>query len=279
MFLYLLFKILLESDEKRNQVYSNIFFQKIVTKEELRNTKYKKSIEYESNLNSVELFASIKEIEGIELIELIKERSPEYCILGLAAIQPHWEDIFDELLIQYSEGSSSHFIHNILFTKYNEKMFYSFNRITDRVSLTKILDIFLEHKMPPVVSEVLKPKRFCFDLNILSSRRDHLNLEVWLNNNFTNIGPIFISYMHSKLILKTSDGNLDSNSDEVVQNQYIPMVKQEDSSSIKLKTDAEIFPFNKSIAATICKILESKEIDPHLFNLFNQFKRYMKLKI
>jgi CCR4-NOT transcription complex subunit 1 len=80
MFLYLLFKILLESDEKRTQVYSNIFFQKIVTKEELRNTKYKKSIEYESNLNSVELFASIKEIEGIELIELIKERSPEYCI-------------------------------------------------------------------------------------------------------------------------------------------------------------------------------------------------------
>jgi hypothetical protein len=94
------------------------------------------------------------------------------------------------------------------------------------------------------------------------------DLKIW-----TNIGPIFISYMHSKLILKTSDGNLDSNSDEVVQNQYIPMVKQEDSSSIKLKTDAEIFPFNKSIAATICKILESKEIDPHLFNLFNQFKR------
>ena len=40
--------------------------------------------------------------------------------------------------------------------------------------------------MLPALSKV-EPKDLCFDLNILSSGRDHLNLEIWLINIKNNV--------------------------------------------------------------------------------------------
>jgi CCR4-NOT transcription complex subunit 1 len=251
-------KILLESDEKRTQVYSNIFFEKIVTKEELRNTKYKKSIEYESNLNSIELFKSIKDIESVETIDLIKDKSPEYCILGLAAINynanPFCDDIFDDLLVHFSEGSSSNFVFYILFSKYKDYMLMAFKRISDRISLTRTLDMLLEHKMLPIVTEVLEPKDLCYDIIILSSRRDHLNLEIWLNNNIKAHSESFISYLFSKLLCSEGTSN--------------------DLVLFSLKSDSEIFPFNKNIIGSVIKILENnyKDLSEESINKIEEIK-------
>ncbi len=145
-------KILLDSDEKRTQVYSNIFFEKIISKDDLENYKFKRNIEYESNFNSIELFKCLKEIDAVEIIDQIKNISPEYCILGLAAVQPFQQDVFDELVVSFSELLTSQFVFSILFARFRFPILQSFSRAFDTISLTRILDILLEHKMLPVIT-------------------------------------------------------------------------------------------------------------------------------
>lgn len=288
-------RILLESDERRTQVYSNIFFEKIVTKEELRLSKYKKSIEYESNLNSVELFKSIKDIEAIGIIEKIAEKSPEYCILGLAAVHPFCLEIFDSLFIKFCEGNSSNLLYHILFTKHKWFMLHTFRRISDRISLTRTLDIFLEHKMLPVVTDLLEPRDLCFNLIILSSRRDHLNLEVWLNNNFNSCSVDFVNYLHSKLLRSGISEKCDSAKIEDERKSEILSIKDEaeephtphdtlcaemtdvkhnstEQSDLFLRSDSEIFPFNKTIINSVLKTIENKDLSDESHNKINDIK-------
>lgn len=264
-------RILLESDERRTQVYSNIFFEKIVTKEEIRSSKFKKTIEYESNLNSIELFKSIKEIEAVEIIDFIKEKSPEYCILGLAAVQPFCESIFDDLFVCFCEGTTSNFVYHVLFTKHRTYMLQAFERVYDRISLTRTLDIFLEHKMLPGVTELLEPKNLCFDIIILSSRRDHLNLEVWLNNNFAGCSRDFISYFYHKLL--TAKRPQDSGSTGIRTNDDVEGT--DDAGNITLRNDNEIFPFNKNIINNVLKIIEDKELTEESQSKINEIKRQL----
>lgn len=253
-------RILLESDEKRTQVYSNIFFEKLVTKEDLENSKCKRSIEYESNFNSVELFKCLKEIDGVEIMELIRERSPEYCLLGLAAVQPFQETIFDELIVSFSEGVTSQFIYYLLFLRYRSSILHSFARVCNTISLTRILDILLEHKMLPIITEVPEPVDFCYDIIILSSRRDHLNLEIWFSNNLKKHSVSFIKYLGNKLIVN-ADKDLNSNLNTFIK-------------ADSLKPDSEIFPFNRTIVNTVIKILDSnaKDLSEESLNIVREIK-------
>lgn len=253
-------KILLESDEKRTQVYSNIFFEKLVTKEDLENSKCKRNIEYESNFNSVELFKCLKEIDGIEIIKLIRDHSPEYCLLGLAAVQPFQETIFDDLVVSFSEGVTSQFIYYLLFMRYRSSILHSFSRVSDTISLTRILDILLEHKMLPIITEVPEPVNFCYDIIILSSRRDHLNLEIWFSNNLKKHSASFVKYLGNKLIVN-ADKDLNSNMDSLIK-------------ADSLKTDSEIFPFNRAIVNAVLKILESnaRELTEESLNIVREIK-------
>lgn len=248
------YRILLESDEKRTQVYSNIFFEKIVTKDDFKNTKYKRSIEYESNLNSVELFKSLRDIGGAEIIEYIRGKSPEYCILGLAAVQPFCEEIFDDLLVYFSEGVTSQFVYYVLFSKHREFTFHAFKRISDRISLTRMLDIFLEHKMLPTLTEVVEPKDLCFDIVILSSRRDHLNLEIWLLNNLKQHSHAFVLYLANKLLHTGRKDILGSLGKENYEFDTL-------CRSSVVKSDTEIFPFNRAIVSAVFKIIDSNTKD------------------
>jgi len=225
------FKILLECDVRRTQVYSSVFFEKILTKEDLKSTKYKRSIEYESNLNSIDLFKSLKEIDAVEVIDVIKESSPEYCALGLATVQPYCEDVFDKLMVQFSEGITSQFVYFILFTRYRDAALHSFKRCSDKISLTRMLDIFLEHKMLPVITEVPEPTDLCYDIIILSSRRDHLNLEIWLSNFLKKNADQFIQYLAGRLLKDSGEG--------------------------AIKSEPEMFPFNRQIVNVILKMLET----------------------
>lgn len=261
------YRILLESDEKRTQVYSNIFFEKIVTKDDLKSTKYKRIIEYESNFNSVELFKSLKDIDGVEIIEYIKNQSPEYCILGLAAVQPFCEDIFDDLLVSLSEGVTSQFVYYVLFSKHKEFIFHAFKRISDRISLTRMLDIFLEHKMLPILTEVVEPKDLCFDIIILSSRRDHLNLEIWLTNNLKQHSSAFVQYLAGKLLHTGKKDHFGESSCE-----FDCLCR-----SSVVKNDTEIFPFNRAIVSTVLKVIDAnaKDLDEESLGII----RGMKMKI
>lgn len=254
------FKILLESDEKKTQVYSNIFFEKVITKDDIKNTKYKRNIEYESNFNSIELFKSLEEINGTEIVEIIRDKSPEYCILGLAAAHPFCEELFNDLLVQFSEGITSQFVYYMLFKKHRSFIFNSFKKVSDRISLTRMLDIFLEHKMLPIITEIIDPEDLCFDIVILSSRRDHLNLEIWLANNLKSHAYSFMRYLLDKLFLCASFLGKSE------QNQMkIPCINSVDKSekitcekdSFIPKQDNEIFPFNRTIVSNVFKIIDS----------------------
>ncbi|KAI4291308.1 CCR4-NOT transcription complex subunit 1 [Pancytospora philotis] len=244
-------RILLESDEKRTQVYSNIFFEKIVTKEEVHTSKFKKTLEYESNLNSVELFKCIRDLQARGLIDLVRAASPEYCALGLASVRPFCEDVFDDLFVSFCDSAASSFVLHMLFTKFQADILHVFRRVSDRISLTRILDIFLEHKMLPVVTEILEPKDLCFDIIILSSRRDHLNLEVWLSNNLDNCAEDFVDYLCRKLPL-TGTGAAEPPKD-----------------------DAEIFPFDRNLVGCVLSVLSEAKLSEALQLRVGEMKRRM----
>lgn len=269
------FRILLESDEKRTQVYSNIFFEKLITKDDLKNMKYKKSVEYESNFNSVELFKSLQEINGIEIVELIREKSPEYCILGLASVYPFCENIFNDLLVSFSEGVTSQFIFYMIFTKHRDFIFSAFKKVNNRISLTRMLDIFLEHKLLPIITDVIHPFDLSFDIIILSSRRDHLNLEIWLSNNLTTHSYNFLIYMANKLF-KLPDilHNHHSSKNDNIDNSHIKENPSWIDEVFLNKSDNEIFPFTKTIAKNVIKIIDSRsnDLSEESLQIFNKIK-------
>ncbi|ELA42347.1 uncharacterized protein VICG_00445 [Vittaforma corneae ATCC 50505] len=257
------FKILLDCDEKRTQVYSNVFFERLVTKDDVKSAKYKKSIEYESNFNSVELFKCLKEIEAVEIVNVVRDKSPEYCILGLASVQPFCEDILDELLVHLSEGVASQLVYYILFSRYRTVVLYSFKRCSGKVLLTKILDILLEHKMLPVIAEVPEPADLCYDIIILSSRRDHLNLEIWLSNCLKKNPVSFIKYLSNKLL-------------STVQKEPTDDVEGPDKRFL-LKSESDMFPFNRQTINNVLKILEGvvKDLSDDCLNVIREIKSKM----
>lgn len=253
------FKILLDCDEKRTQVYSNIFFEKLITKDDLK-SKYKRNIEYESNLNAVELFKSLKDIEAIEIIDIIKEKSPEYCALGLVTVQPFCQNVFDDLLVQFTEGVTSQFVFHVLLTRNLKETLCSFKRCSEKISLTRILDILLEHKMLPQIAEVLEPEDLCYDIIILSSRRDHLNLEIWLSNYLKKNSASFIKYLESKILHISKKDNIEN----IEGIAAIPT----------LRNESEIFPFNKAVLCSTIKIVDSiiNELPDASLNVIREIK-------
>lgn len=197
-------RLIIESDERKTQLYSNVFFSRIISVEESRSQRFKSLMGYESNFNCVELFRCIRMLESQALIELIAKKSPEWCVVGLAFIQPMFSRLFEELLVGFAKGASNSFAFYVLFKNQPELMLQKGpSLMREGISISKILDILLEQKMLPVVSEVLEPTEFCFDIMVLSSVRDHLNLNIWLSNSLSTKKDVFvrslIEYLRSKV--------------------------------------------------------------------------------
>lgn len=197
-------RLIIESDERRTQLYSNVFFNRIITLEESRNHRFKSPMTYESNFNCVELFQCIRMLESTPLIELIAKKSPEWCTVGLGFIQPTFSKVFEELLMSFAKGASNSFVFYVLFKNQPELMLQkACFLVKAAISISKVLDILLEQKMLPLVSELLEPAEFCLDIIVLSSVRDHLNLNIWLSNSLTSKRDAFarslISYLNSKV--------------------------------------------------------------------------------
>lgn len=67
-------RLIIESDERKTQLYSNVFFNKIVKLKETRNSRFKNPMNYESTFNCVELFQCIKQLDSNILIEQIAKK-------------------------------------------------------------------------------------------------------------------------------------------------------------------------------------------------------------
>ena len=235
------YRIVIDNSSENINLANNIFLTKLISKDEFK-TKHKKTIEFDNNLNCVELFDGITHYK--ELVDIVKIQSSEYLILGILATI-NFEFFFidsklDEnteylvqttlnLLKNFFEGSTNQFIIHILLDKYKEKILLLLNKID--LNLTKTLDILLEHKCLQLVINTMVPFDFCFDIIILCSRRDHLNLEFFIVNNIRNIDQ-FIDYFYKKIIKTTKE---------------------------------KLFPFNQAIIHTILKALNNrKNIDQEL---------------
>lgn len=256
-------RLLIESDEKKTQLYSNVFFSKIVKLEEIRNSRFKSTLNYESNFNCVELFECIKNLDSNILIEQIAKKAPEWCLAGLSYVYPTFEKFFDDLVVTFFRGSSSNFIFYILFRNIPKVILKKLPKyISNGISLSKTLDVILEQKMLPMVSEDLDPPNICFDIIILSSLRDHLNLGIWLTNNITARKDAFVKLLISYVDLKVHnvlDVKVNCDSDNKSQN---------------IMTD-KLFPLTIDMIINITKLIEQnqKQLCFETLTLFSQLKR------
>lgn len=203
-------RLIIESDERRTQLYSNVFFSRIVSLEEARSHRFKGMLAYESNFNCMELFQCIRMLESVPLVELIAKKSPEWCAIGLAFVQPMFSRVFEDLLLAFARGASNSFVFYVLFKNQPELMLQKAQfLLREGISISKILDILLEQKMLPVVSDLLEPAELCFDIIVLSSVRDHLNLNIWLSNSVTAKKDGFVralvQYIGAKVERKDAD--------------------------------------------------------------------------
>ncbi|CAD26047.1 NOT1-LIKE GENERAL NEGATIVE REGULATOR OF TRANSCRIPTION SUBUNIT 1 [Encephalitozoon cuniculi GB-M1] len=240
-------RLIIESDEKRTQLYSNVFFTRIVSIEDSRGHRFKNVMGYESNFNCVELFQCIGMLGSLPLIELIARKSPEWCAAGLGFVQPKFSRIFEELLMGFAKGAPNSFVFHVLFRSHPEMMLQkSLVLAKEGIPVSRLLDIFLEHKMLPLVSELLDPPELCFDIIVLSSIRDHLNLGIWLSNNLTTRKDDFVRSLV----------------------QYL------DSKVSKHKEPEKMFPLNIEIMGTFTKAVEQyiRILKPETVVVYNEFK-------
>ncbi|AFN84107.1 cell division control negative transcription regulator [Encephalitozoon romaleae SJ-2008] len=240
-------RLIIESDEKRTQLYSNVFFNRIVSIEDSRSYRFKNVMGYESNFNCVELFQCIGMLGSIPLVELIAKKSPEWCAAGLGFIQPKFSRVFEDLLTGFARGAPNSFILHVLFKNHSEMMLQkALILVREGIPVSRVLDMFLEHKMLPLVSELLDPPELCFDIIVLSSIRDHLNLGIWLSNNLTTRKDEFVRL----LVL------------------YL------DSKISKCKEPEKMFPLNVEIMGTFTKAVEQyvRILKPETVGMYNEFK-------
>lgn len=256
-------RLIIESDERKTQLYSNVFFKRIVKLEETRNLRFKNILNYESTFNCVELFECIKTLDSNILIEQIAKKAPEWCLLGLSHVYPSFKRFFDELLINFMRGSSSNFVFYILFKNISKIILQNLQKyMSNGISLSKVLDIILEQKMLPFVSEELDPPNICMDIIILSSLRDHLNLGIWLNNMMVSKKDIFANILINYIEFKV---------------QGITEMKSEFDLNVKLNNLIidKLFPLTVEIIITFIKTIElfQKQLNFETINRLNQLKK------
>ncbi|KAG0441223.1 General negative regulator of transcription subunit 1 [Dictyocoela muelleri] len=231
-------KFLIQSDALTTNIFNNIFTTRIMTLEEARNLK----ILAESNYNCLELFKIIRDLELVNFIEEMQFITIEYTLLGLTFVHPFCSNIHDNLLkiacinnnpivatvfkknqklilmkfenivndeqknsndqYKYDEIKIESSINNDIMGIVNNNDSQSNDIFDNKLTLTRILDVALEQKLLPYISDLVTPSFFCFELIILSCRRDHLNLNIWINNNYSKRKENFIISLINYLIQK-----------------------------------------------------------------------------
>ena len=86
--------------------------------------------------------------------------------------------------------------------------------LNQTITLSKSLDIILNQKLMPILCESLTP--FCYDILVLSSKRDHLNLKVWITNTFKTKKEPFVLGLSQYLLSKSH--NMAPLTPEIIKN-------------------------------------------------------------
>lgn len=228
------YKNIMENKVSNVDLANNTYLTNIIPKEYFRN-KQKKSFEFYSNFNCKEFFDAI--VFNKELFELARQKSPEYLLFYMFSTYStdkltsnNFKDEYEKYLMNttiatlktFFEGTTNYFFIYVLFEKFSDKVLYLIAKLD--LNLTKALDIFLEHKKLDLVLCTMKPSAFCYDIVVLCSRRDHLNLEFWVVNTLKDLDE-FIGYFYEKVVETSKD---------------------------------KLFPFNKATINTIITALETR---------------------
>ncbi|KAM0679296.1 CCR4-NOT core subunit cdc39 [Binucleata daphniae] len=259
---------LIESDPQKANIFENVFLTKIASSEDVKKCKVvydeckedktdstlhpfssiKKSYlkTHESNFNCVELFRCIANLNSRILIEKSRLLAPDWCLLGLSFINPIFDDIFESLIFDLFVSEKYSGLVKIIYKQHPalfvEKLAKSYERY---VNLSKILDIVLEAKALPYILEKISPPYFSYEVILLCTRRDHLNVYFWIKNTYqTKKDAFIVSFI---AYIKSKFSNID---------------KQEQKSNAVNSNPLEalqkhIFPLNIDLTLSLIKNFES----------------------
>ncbi|KRH92465.1 Negative regulator of transcription, partial [Pseudoloma neurophilia] len=177
----------------------------------------------QTHFNCIELFECIskksKKLSDL-LIRKIIFISPEWGFFGLSTIFPTHRTIFEELFLSNLKREKFSIL-GFLDKRDPAFLIQCLSDARDNgFSLNKLLDITLELKLLPSILEYLHPPFFCFEILILSSKRDHLNLNIWISNTFKNKGDAFVQGMIAYITEKTKQS---TNNGEHISNEPFSM--------------------------------------------------------
>ncbi|KAG0182584.1 hypothetical protein DFQ29_003364 [Apophysomyces sp. BC1021] len=156
-------------------------------------------------LNSLDLIECVINLAETAIADDVKtfldmmiSKAPELVFLGLIQVQPlkttlH-KDFLGRLLVVYLTGNASSAL--VLTKLWKVKPDFFIKSVLemytkDATSLTRILDFTHELKILPQMLDV-QPFFFAIDLAALTSRREYLNLEKWLQDKITEHGDAFV---------------------------------------------------------------------------------------
>lgn len=290
---------LIESNPNMTYLHTNIFLTKIVSNDEIirdklviesssdsgfdntissmqpfiaqaRRTSGLKS--NESIFNCVELFKCIRLLDSRLLIDKLTLIAPEWGLLGLPYILPHFEDIFERLLHDLLKSEKNIYYLSIIFKSHSNLLLnYLSIMLKYDISLSRMLDFILELKILPFISETLNPPYFCFELLILSSRRDHLNIHFWIGNSYNQKRDKFISLFIWYLKEKIKDAK----SQVEVSKKIFPH-----TDSVELLSK-KFFPLTFEIFTSLIKTLEllRPKFSSETIKAFYEFKETIPIDL
>lgn len=152
----------------------------------------------QSHFNCIDLFRCLagrsKKVTEV-LLKKIVMISQDWAFLGLSTISPVQRCIFDEIFMMNLKKENFGIL-GYLAVRDPQFLIQCLSEVRDNgFSLNKCLDITLELKLLPAILDSLDPAFFCLEILILSSKRDHLNLNIWITNTFKVKGDSFIQIM------------------------------------------------------------------------------------
>ena len=203
---FIRYSLLLPSDVFN---YSWFHSRKVIPLEEVHMavgaTKNTLSLLYSQTWNCLELMDFISRLVDTDyfdeirpIFELASRQSPEILCIALSILNPPWNSILKEILVKltcgFIVGQSTSSIVLPRIWQHNPNVFFSSLVETHRrdpTTASRILDIAQDLKLLASVLDA-KPFSFSIDIAALASRREHLNLEKWLQDSIREKKDIFV---------------------------------------------------------------------------------------
>ena len=153
-------------------------------------------------IDLVETLLNLADIENMNAIKRLFEapmrQCPEQFLLALAQCNPInillRQEIVSQIVPIFVKPHKNSFSVLHKFSEVNQPLLISTLSETyrkDPTQLRRILDIAQELKILDAILDS-RPFRFAIEIAILASKRDHLNLELWLLNNMERHGNEFV---------------------------------------------------------------------------------------